>query len=125
MWRTRSKPTHEPPNAGYPLLIDALHDHTHNSSYANSLIGLGNATLIARAIVVVTTDLLILALALLHECSQLSIVVLSDSPGSHLDLAVTARFCDVLLDVNNSLFEACDTGVLVQALRGEDYRRQQ
>lgn len=85
--------------------------------------GISNLALVARAVVLVTADLLVLALALLHERSQLGIVVLCDGSGRHLDLAVAARLGDVLLDIDNGLFEACDTGRLVDTLRSEDCLR--
>ena len=84
------------------------------------LVRLGNTTLVARALVLVTADLLVLTLALLHERSQLRIVILCDRLGRHLDLAVTARVRNVLLDVEDGLFEACDTCVLVETLRRQD-----
>ena len=101
--------------------------HAHGCSCANAssgrLIGLSNAALVARALVLVTADFLVLALTLLHECRKLSVIVLGDGLGRHLDLAVAARFRDVLLDVDNGLFEARDTGALVETQRGEDYSR--
>jgi hypothetical protein len=85
-----------------------------------SRVGLGNAALIACALVLVATDLLVLALALLHERRQLCIVVLGDRLGCHLDLAVTAGLCYALLDVCDGLLKALYAKILVETLRGED-----
>lgn len=97
----------------------------HNRSTCKSRLGISsrraNLALVARALIFITADLLVLALTLLHERSKLGIIVLSNSTRCHLDLAVTARFCDARLDVFNGLLESGDTGVLVKTLRGKDY----
>ena len=97
----------------------------HNRSTCKSRLGLSsrrtNLALVARALILVTADLLVLTLALLHERCKLSIIVLGNGTGCHLDLAVTASFCDARLDVFDSLLESGDTGALVKALGGEDY----
>jgi hypothetical protein len=109
-------------NAKSPLLPC----HIFSSSYspviadAKGLVGLSNTALVARALVLVAADFLVLTLALLHECRKLSVVVLGNGLGRHLDLAVAARFRDVLLDIDDGLLEAGDTDRLVETLRGED-----
>lgn len=82
----------------------------------NDLVRLSHTALIARALILITTDLLVLALALLHKCCKLGIVVLRDSPRSHLDLAVTSSLGDVRGDVEDSLLEAGNALVLVETL---------
>jgi ferric-dicitrate binding protein FerR (iron transport regulator) len=79
-----------------------------------------NLALVARALVLVAADLLVLALALLHERGELGVVVLGDGTRCHLDLAVAAGFCDARLDVLDGLLERGDADGLVEALRGED-----
>ena len=58
----------------------------------NFLVRLSNAALVTRTLVLVAADFLVFALAFLHECSELGIVVLCDCLRSHLDLAIAARF---------------------------------
>jgi len=67
-------------------------------------VGFDNAALIACALVLITADFLVLALSFLHERGQLSVVILGNSLGRHLDLAIPARLCDALLDVFDGLF---------------------
>lgn len=78
----------------------------HDQSYQKCTlrVGFDNAALIACALVLVTADFLVLALPFLHERGQLGVVVLGNSLGRHLDLAITARLCDALLDVFDRLF---------------------
>ena len=93
------------------------HDHAaHNPPIQAFLVGLGHATLVTGALVLVSANFLVFALTLLHECCELGVVVLGNCFGSHLDLAVAARFRNVLLDVDNGLLKARNSGVLIETL---------
>lgn len=75
------------------------------------------------ALVFVSADFLVLALAFVHEGLELGIVVLGDGLGCHLDRAGTAGSSDGLGNLLDGLFEHSDTNGLVKSLRGEDVKR--
>jgi hypothetical protein len=75
------------------------------------------------ALVLVSADFLVLALALIHESLELGIVVLGNSLGGHLDGAGTASCGDSLGDLLDGFFEDSDTDGLVESLRGENVER--
>lgn len=77
-------------------------------------------TLVALRLALVSANLLVLPLALLHELLQSSIVVLGDRLGCHLDSAVTVGSLDLGSNLLNSGLEHLDAEVLVQALAGQD-----
>lgn len=83
---------------------------------------LGN-TLVALGIVLVTADLHVLPLALVHKLLEDSIVVLGDSLGRHLDGTATAGLLDLGGDVLDSSLQHLNTLVLVQRLVGQDVER--
>jgi hypothetical protein len=85
-------------------------------------ISLNHTTLVARALVLIAADFLVLTLALLHERCQFGVVVLGNGLGRHLDLAVSTSCCNACLDISDGLFEACDTDGLVETLRRKDCR---
>jgi hypothetical protein len=86
-------------------------------------IGLLGNTLVALGIVLVTADLHVLPLALVHELLENGIIVLGDGLGRHLDGAVTTGLLDIGGDVLNSSLQHLDTLVLVQRLVGQDVKR--
>jgi hypothetical protein len=97
--------SHRGPNAESQLLISLnAPSVTSRIQKACLRVGLDNTTLIACALILVTTDFLVLTLTLLHERGQLSVVVLSNRFGRHLDLAVAACLCDTFLDILDRLF---------------------
>lgn len=80
---------------------------------------LGN-TLIALGIILITADLHVLPLTLVHELLENGIIVLGDGLGRHLDGAVTTGLLDLGGDVLDGNLKHLDTLVLVQRLVGED-----
>lgn len=76
--------------------------------------------LVGFAETLITADLGVLPLALLHKCLELSIVGLGNSLGLHLDAELAAGALDARPDVHDGLLEECDTHTLVQTLAGED-----
>ncbi|KAI6751536.1 hypothetical protein HG531_006232 [Fusarium graminearum] len=79
--------------------------------------------LVAVAHTLVTADLGILALTLLHQGLKLSIITLSDSLWLHLDCQVSACSFDAGSDIDNSLLQASDSKRLIQARAVEDVKR--
>lgn len=69
--------------------------------------------IIALTKTLVSADLGVLALALLHKRLQLGIVRFSDSLGLHLHHQLTTRGLDARPDVNNGLLESRDACTLV------------
>jgi hypothetical protein len=65
---------------------------TH-SSFWKHLLG-GNNALVTLAVVLVTADFLVLPLLLVHESLELSVVVLRDGLGCHLDSAHATSSAD-------------------------------
>ena len=72
--------------------------------------------------VLITANLLVLTLALLHELSENCIIVLSDSLGRHLHGAVTAGSLDARSDLLNCNLKHLNTHGLVQTLAGQDIK---
>lgn len=70
--------------------------------------------------VLVTADLLVLPLSLLHELLENGVVVLSDGLGRHLNDAVTIGLLNVGGDSLNTGFQHLNTKVLVQTLAGQN-----
>lgn len=80
-----------------------------------------NPLLVISALrVLVTADLLVLPLALLHKLGENCIVVLGDSLGSHLHSAVTTGGLDVRADLLNRGLQHLNTQSLVKTLAGQD-----
>jgi hypothetical protein len=86
----------------------------------NRLVCLGHAALVARALVFVAADLLVLALPLLHERCELRIVILRHGLRRHLDRAVAACFRYVHLDILDRLLEDLDADVFIETLGRKD-----
>ena len=63
------------------------------SSFWKHLLG-GNNTLVTLTVVLVTADFLVLPLLLVHESLELSVIVLRDCLGCHLDSAHAAGSAD-------------------------------
>lgn len=78
---------------------------------------------IALADTLVTADLGVLTLPLLHERLELGVIALGDGLGLHLDGQVAAGGLDALSDVDDGLLQSADTQALVQACAGEDIQR--
>lgn len=70
--------------------------------------------------VLVSADLLVLPLTLLHEFLEHGIIVLGDSLGRHLDDAVAVGPLDLGSNLLNGRLQHLDTQVLVEALAGQD-----
>lgn len=71
----------------------------------------------------VSADLGVLALSLLHQCLQLGIIRVRDSLRLHLDVQLTTGSLDALADVDDGLLQSCDTEVLVQTGVRQDIER--
>lgn len=84
----------------------------------SALDGLGDI-IVGLADALVTADLGVLTLTLLHESLELSIIRLGDGLGLHLDHKVPTSSLDAGLHVLDGLLKAGNTGVLVQAGVGE------
>lgn len=83
---------------------------------------LGNIGVAVR-VILVSADLLVLTLALLHELGEDGVIVLGDGLGCHLHGAVAVGFLDVGRDLLNRGLQHLDTKGLVQALAGQDVQR--
>lgn len=83
---------------------------------------LGN-TLVALRLALVSADLLVLPLALLHEFLKGSVVVLGDRLGGHLDSAVSVGTFDLCSDLLNRCLQHLDTEVFVQTLTSQHVER--
>ena len=70
---------------------------------------------VALAHTLISADLGILTLPLLHKCLQLSVVALSNSLGLHLDRQVATGSLNVFANVHNGLLQALNTNRLIQA----------
>lgn len=77
-----------------------------------SLNGFGDV-IVALAHTLITADLGVLALALLHQSLQLCVIALRDSLRLHLDNQVAAGAANALPDVDDSLFQSADAQALV------------
>lgn len=73
--------------------------------------------------VLISADLGVLTLALLHELLQDRIIVLSDSLGCHLHGAATAGRLDTLFDFHDGLLKQLNTEGLIETLTGQDVER--
>ena len=71
----------------------------------------------------ITADLGVLPLTLLHKCLELGIIGLGDGLGLHFDVELAACALDARSDVDDGLLERCDTRTLVQALAGKNVQR--
>lgn len=91
----------------------------HSSCFLNSV---GNIV-IAFTYALVTADFSVLALSLLHQSLQLSVIALRNSLGLHLDGQVATSSLDVLANVHNGLLQTRNTERLVEACVGEDVER--
>lgn len=78
---------------------------------------------VALRVILVSADLLVLPLTLLHELGENGVVVLGDGLGRHLDGAVTVGVLDLRCDLLDRGLQHSDTQVLVQALAGQDVQR--
>lgn len=71
----------------------------------------------------ITADFGVLALTLLHQGLQLSVVTLRHGLGLHLHDQVAASPLDARADVDDGLLQPADTRALVYAGVGEDVER--
>ena len=74
---------------------------------------------ITLAETLITADLGILPLALLHERLELSIVRLGNRLRLHLDDQLTTRLLDARPNVDNGLLQSCNAKALVEACVGK------
>ena len=77
-------------------------------------------SLIAVRLALVTADLHVLPLTLVHKFLENGIVVLGDSLGRHLDTAVTTGLLDLGSNLLDRDLQHLNALVLVQALVGQD-----
>ena len=82
---------------------------------------LGNTLITLR--VLISADLGVLTLALLHKLLQDRIVVLGNGFGCHLHGAATAVCLDTLFDLDNGLLKQLNTECLIETLAGQDVKR--
>ena len=80
---------------------------------------LGN-TLVTLGLALVSADLRVFTLTLIHEFLEDGIIVLGDGLRCHLGDADTSRSLDSGLNALNGLLEHFDTNGLIQALAGQD-----
>lgn len=73
--------------------------------------------------VLISADLHVLTLTLLHKLLQDRIILLGDGLGCHLHGAVTAVRLDALCDSHDGILEPLDTSGLVQTLASQDVER--
>lgn len=78
--------------------------------------------LVAVAHTLVTADLGILTLTLLHQGLKLSIIALGDGLGLHLDRQMTTSSLNAGSDIDNSLSQASDANSLVQACASKNVK---
>lgn len=80
-------------------------------------------TLVALRAALISANLLVLTLTLLHKLLEDSIIVLGNGLGCHLDGAVTSSGLDVGLDPLDTGLKLLNTKLLVQTLAGQDVQR--
>lgn len=110
------------PSCGGPRLSGSQSHCLHRLSPSFCLDSIGDV-LVAVAHTLVTTDFGVLAFALLHESLKLGVIALGNGLGLHSHCEVATGFLNVLLDPHDSLLQALDAEVLVEAGVCENVKR--